>query len=451
MSRLSAGSEHDLRLRDFEKGSRGSARLGGAVAVRSGGEASYVFFLSYAHTPEQGWVKRLFQDLSNEILERTTFPLGPVGFMDSSAIPLGSDWRDEVWGALANCRVFVPLYSPRYFTREECGKEWHAFAQRQLDHRAHNHADTSAIVPALWTPVRPDDLPDVARRIQANQASFGPVYTEEGLYTLIKNSTYQHEYVSAVQRLAQRIIEVAERSRLEPCDPRSLGQPRNVFETTGRRAAADRRLTIIVAAPTTAQLPARRDAVYYGSSCLAWNPYHPHSRQSLADYAAGVARLHSYEPAVLTLDQGLAFARLRDPAAGLGLLLLDPWAGQDSELSDQLRQFDALGVEWVEAMLPWNDTDVQTVQERQPLRARLRELLPNRLGGGQLIGAANGVRVGSLEEFRLTFNDVVEHAMRRFINHADAHPPDGPLDFLPRLAGPREPQDQRTANEGGPS
>ena len=100
------------------------------------------FFLGYAHTPEKPWVEKLYREICAEILERTTLPVSvEVGFMDGSGIPLGGDWRDEVARALATCRVFVPLYSPRYFTREECGVEWHAFAQRLIDHRA-RHRDS---------------------------------------------------------------------------------------------------------------------------------------------------------------------------------------------------------------------------------------------------------------------------------------------------------------------
>ena len=82
------------------------------------------FFLGYAHTPEQPWVDRFYRDLCAEIIERTEWPtnLSP-GFMDVNGIRAGEDWRQAVGGALATCRVLVPLYSRRYFTRAECGRE----------------------------------------------------------------------------------------------------------------------------------------------------------------------------------------------------------------------------------------------------------------------------------------------------------------------------------------
>ncbi|MBC3842855.1 hypothetical protein GXW82_29795 [Streptacidiphilus sp. 4-A2] len=44
---------------------------------------------------------------------------------------LGEGWVGRLSDALASCRVFVPLYSPRYFRSEPCGQEWRGFASRQ--------------------------------------------------------------------------------------------------------------------------------------------------------------------------------------------------------------------------------------------------------------------------------------------------------------------------------
>jgi FxsC-like protein len=394
------------------------------------------FFLGYAHTPEKPWVERLYRDICAEVLERTTLPVtADVGFMDGTAIPLGGDWREEVASALATCRVFVPLYSPRYFTRKECGVEWHAFAQRMLDHRARHPGNPVAIVPALWTPVEADDIPDAARRVQMNHADLGLEYAREGFYTLIKNTLYRQEYVTAVQRLAQHIIRAAETSRLQPCGVRDLGPPRNAFDMPGRRAPADRRLNLIVAAPTVNRLPGGRSRDFYGHSSHDWNPFHPLSRQAIADYAAGVARLNSYEPNVLNFDEGCEFLAKSDPAAGLGLLLVDAWATADDDLAQRLALLDSLDVGWVGTMVPWNLDDTETRERAGDLRAGLRALLPNRLGDARPFTATNSTRIGTLEEFRTKLPDVLEGALLCYLNHAEAHPPQGSIPPRPRLSG----------------
>lgn len=412
-------------------------------------ESAPFYFLGYAHTPEKPWVERLHHDIGAEIVERTTWPVNvPAGFMDSG-IPLGGDWRDEVAQALATCRVFVPLYSPRYFTREECGVEWHAFAQRVIDHRARHQDQANAIVPALWTPVESPEIPEAARRIQMNHADLGIEYAREGFYTLIKNTLYRQEYVTAVQRLAQHIIRAAQTTRLETCDVRDLGPPRNAFDMPGRRAPADRKLNVIVAAPTVDRLPRGRSRDYYGISPNDWNPFHPWSRQSIADYAAGVARLNSYEPHVLSFDEGCELFAKGDPAAGLGLLVVDAWAAADRELAVRLAELDSRNIGWVGTMIPWSVDDAETRARSTELRDALRALLPNRLGDARPFTATNATRIDTLEEFRTKLPDVLEGALLCYLNHADAHPPPGDIPPRPRLVGRNQPTPQADREEPG--
>lgn len=396
--------------------------------------SSPFFFLSYAHTPERPWVDKLFQDIRLEVLERTTLPVhSPVGFIDSNTVPVGGVWRDEVARALATCSVFVPLYSPRYFASAECGMEWHAFAQRILDHEALHLGTAPAIVPALWTPVAPERLPAAAQRIQMHQADLGVEYAEEGFYTLIKNGLYQREYLTAVQRLAMHIIKAAETSQLRPCDVRDLGPLRNAFAMPGREAPADQRLNVIVVASTESSVPPDRNAQFYGRTANDWNPFYPTTRQVIAEYAAGVARLNSYEPTVLSLDEGLEFLARQDPGAGLGLFIIDAWAATDTHLAAQLSELDA-AAGWVAAVVPWNLDDPQTRARSGELRDRLAELLPHRLGPARPFSAANVGSVGTLEEFRTRLPDALDSALHGYLNHAEAHPPNGIIPVRPRLS-----------------
>jgi FxsC-like protein len=418
-------------------------------------DATPFFFLAYAHTPEQKWVAKLYRDLCAEVHERTTLPVtAQVGFMDDSAMPLGGDWRDAVGYALATCQVFVPLYSPRYFTREECGKEWYAFAQRILDHKARHPGNPPAIVPALWIPVDAEDMPDVARKIQMNHESLGMEYASEGFYTLIKNSYYSEAYVTAVQQLAKAIIVAAEQSRLRPCKVRDFGTPRNAFDQPNRDIPADRRLAVVVAAPTSERLPAGRDPQYYGRTAPEWNPYSPGTHQSLADYAAEVARLHSYEPTLLSFEDSFSLLQGADADDGLGILLIDAWLTADPDLAEKLRTFDKLDKGWIGTIVPWNLEDPQTAQNATRLRAELNALLGNRLNDGRVVSTTSAARIQTLEQFRTHLPLVVESALFRYLNHARANPPAGAVPPQPRLSGPGGSHAGTVAgfeNAGGPS
>lgn len=165
------------------------------------------------------WVERLFRDLCSHVMALTNLPAGSEpGFMDRE-IRSGEGWSERLGRALATSRVFVPLFSPRYFASEMCGKEWYAFAQRAVHHGAVNNQSAEAIVPALWVPVPPDRLPGPAERLQFNHNAFGERYVTDGLYGLIKLRGYADQYERAVYELARRIVSTAEAARLEPSRP----------------------------------------------------------------------------------------------------------------------------------------------------------------------------------------------------------------------------------------
>jgi len=195
-----------------------------------GERAEPYFFLSYARTPRHGhnsstdpdyWLHKFYDDLYAEVLQRIRTPV--AGFMDRE-IGLGTQWSEELTKALATCRVFVPLYSPRFFDSENCGKEWYAFSKRVLDQRARQPNTQMAIVPALWVPVEDDGLPDVAKAIQFNHRDLGDIYGQTGFFGIIKLDRFSEEYMLAVQNLARRIVEVGTHRRTG----RSTSQSRTI-------------------------------------------------------------------------------------------------------------------------------------------------------------------------------------------------------------------------------
>ena len=110
----------------------------------SGRDDRPYFFLSYARTPKRDpsdrddpdrWVYRLYKDLCSAILQMTDARPEEAGFMDREN-KIGSQWSPELTTALARCRVFVPLYSRRYFESDNCGREWFAFARREITRKA---------------------------------------------------------------------------------------------------------------------------------------------------------------------------------------------------------------------------------------------------------------------------------------------------------------------------
>ncbi|MER6304268.1 TIR-like protein FxsC [Kitasatospora sp. NPDC001539] len=305
------------------------------------GDSRPYFFLSYARsydrTPRRRlssadpdrWVLRLFDDLCDAV-QALTDADGAIGFMDRST---GQDdqWTEQLSRELARCRVFVPLYSPRYFNSASCGQQWHAFAQRRSLALRPSGQSTTGIVPVLWVPTDRYGLPNVAAELQFEHRAFGAEYASDGLYALMRLSRYQTEYEQAVYRLARRIVDVAEESAIPIAKPLDLESLPSAF----RRGAGD--ADVIRAGAVLRRTPALRGEVGIAepvsdqrARSVRNGPDEPiDSPDVINRLAEGVARLREYSPPELddaaeTVNTGIAemFVRIGPPpsptASGTG-------------------------------------------------------------------------------------------------------------------------------------
>jgi FxsC-like protein len=417
------------------------------------------FFLSYAHTPPSGqgggdpdhWVHTLYRDLCDHIMHLTDLPGGmPAGFMDRE-LRSGDGWPDRLSEKLATCRVFVPLYSPRYFTSEMCGREWYAFTERIVHAKAAGASDISAIVPILWTRVDIGQFPESVRHIHVEH--FGARYADDGIYGLIKLNRLRDEYQEAVLRLAQLIVRVAHDTKLPHGRARPYESTPSAFKPRGSNPRA---IHLSVAAPTRDTIPEQRDDRPYGEDALDWNPYHSESTRSLPSLAEELIRSLDYRVTVSSFDDedtGEALPTTGGPhpvpVAGVdgaeprrpSILLVDRWVLTDSERQRKLKTFDANTPPWISAVVPWNRSDVQCHgEEGRRLSDELERTLPNILDRGRRTDcrmAVNGVP--TLKAFTDVLPAVVTNITRQFLKHAAAHPPAGRGTSRPRLIGPLSP------------
>ncbi|MFF7838537.1 TIR-like protein FxsC [Streptomyces ossamyceticus] len=417
------------------------------------------FFLSYAHTPAWGpgdgdpdhWVHVLFRDLCGHIMALTDLPAGsPAGFMDRE-MRSGEGWPDKLSENLATCRVFVPLLSPRYFTSEMCGREWYAFTERIVRAKAAGAKDLPAIVPALWTHVRFDQLPDSVRHIHIDHSSFGERYLTQGIYGLIKLNRLRDEYDEAVFTLAQRIVRVAHESPLPSSRPRPYESTPSSFKPRG---AGPRRIHLTVAAPARHSAPAQRDTRPYGEDARDWNPYFGESTRPLPTLAEELIRSLDYRITVSDFDDSPTATgefggddadaetdEVRAEDTHPGILLVDGWAILDEGRRSRLKAFDEHARPWVGAIVPWSRTDPQCQDdEGRQLREELERTLPQILERGRRGECRIAVGgVPTLNAFAEVLPLVVAYTTRLFLKHAEAHPPAGATSPRPRLTGPVHP------------
>lgn len=413
--------------------------------VGSGRVARPYFFLSYARTPRADhdsavnpdlWVHKLYEDLSYEVLQLISSP--DAGFMDRE-IRLGVKWSEELTSALATCQVFVPLYSPRYFASENCGKEWYAFSKRVLDQQAARPETRMAIVPALWVPVREEGLPEVAKAIQFNHHSLGDMYGRVGFSGIIKVNRYNDDYLMAVQGLARRIVEVAERTQIRQGRRTDFDTSESAFGNSEVHGMAEKRMQLTAVTIDTAHLPDGRSEQYYGRTPRQWRPYFPAAEMPIVDYAIELARYLGCQPRVISLEEHLRDAA--NAANAPGLFLIDVWAATSQGCCDDLRRLDELDQEWTSVLHPWNREDDQT-STANGLRESLEACLGRKLAGIPRRLQRQALEIETIEDFGDVMAPMIMAMRRRYLKSTAPRPPDPTTVDRPRLRARSDDDDE---------
>jgi hypothetical protein len=229
-----------------------------------------VFFLSYARhhrvvedksgiaeDPDR-WTLRFFDDLTFEVAELTALPRhARPGFMDRE-LRVGQEWPRRISEALAACRVFVPLYTPRYFTSLSCASEWYLFQARQSAHELNSGTRPEAIIPVLWLPMPDTELPPAAQALQFDHHTLGEAYARLGFLQLIRLARFKDEYQLAIHALAREVVRVALSGAPQAAQPVDFTWLRGRFENAEVLFDAARELVRRVGGRRPLSLPGRR-------------------------------------------------------------------------------------------------------------------------------------------------------------------------------------------------
>jgi FxsC-like protein len=370
-----------------------------------------------------------------------------AGFMDREN-KLGTEWSPELMTAIARCRAFVPLYSRRYFESDNCGREWFAFARREITQKARGQQVVDAIVPALWTRLDRERLPPVAQAVQFDHNLLGDRYCAEGFYGIMKLQNYRADYQRAVHRLAERIIAIGDRSVPLADDIPVPGMSQADFDSllsafgpASARRTMDGQLQIAVLAHDTSTLPPNRVSDYYGVTPHTWSPYRPDYPQPVVDYAAELARkCLDCKPLVGAIEESLANWASNGRPVPPSLCLVDAWVCLSAKHQDQLSRLNQVKEPWVSLLVPWNIQDQGMNDAREDLRASLQRLLGHKLASvpRRCQMAASGIP--TLQDFGQLLPEMTMIMLKRFRKEAIAHPPAGPVVERPRLRR-ADPQD----------
>jgi hypothetical protein len=194
---------------------------------------SYYFFFSYARLDVDPYLKKFYKDLAIAVRLKG-LPNENIGFFDDEDIQSGRMWPERLANALQTSRVFVPLYSPTYFAKEYCGKEWRVFSSRLDEYSRHFATPRPALIlPVLWVPEDklPKPLPRAVSDVQYKHDDFGDLYARGGLRLLIVLRKYRDRYQEFLDAFADKLIHVGDLCCLPPLDNlQPLNQIRSAWE-----------------------------------------------------------------------------------------------------------------------------------------------------------------------------------------------------------------------------
>lgn len=386
---------------------------------RIGRRGTY-FFLSYAHSlPLEGrpqadplagrpqmdpdrWVHAFFRDLANSV-RRHASPASQLdpGFFDQN-IPLSSNWKASLTQALSTAEVFVPLYSPSYFVRSWPGKEWAAFQQRVRDSGLADPLRHFA--PVLWIPLPAgQDLPGLAEALAVGAQE--SAYAENGLRALLRLTPYRASYRLVVDRLAARIVDIAEATPL----PRSAAPDFDDVTSPFEPGPAAPLFTVVVAAPVRADLPAERDPAGYGDRGVDWRPYPRDQGLSLAEYAAWMAEQLDFAVQIRGVENAASAVHDRP-----GVVLIDPWLVASTGQAPALESLVSRLPSWVMPLLVLGaDDNEQGGRLVEQVRAILRKAAIARTELTRR--AMSGVT--SLRDFVSLMPFLIAEAERQYLRH----------------------------------
>jgi FxsC-like protein len=362
------------------------------------------FFFSYACANAVGkadaYVSKFFEDLEFEIRHKAQPPaVGEIGFRDWDTIVTGENWQQKLSSAVSTCKVFIPLYSPTYFTREACGKEWYAFTERLAEHakRSANPLELPPLImPVWWAPVDLQKfcLPPSITSLQytfthlGQEYEFGQKYEDQGLLQLLQLD--DPDYKIFVTRFAKRMRDVCNAHALTDGQALAWNELSNAFQPAAAAPTAPApdgpgHVEFLIAAgcaPQFAHVPARQAC--YGDRPENWRPYHPQFAKRIGPLVQGTAAAADLTSLLVDVGPGLS-DRLKQAKKkqNIVVLIVDPWSLDVAGIAQQLGEYDELDLWNCTAFVTWNDDDEETQHKRSELKQRVAEIFENKTAPGR--------------------------------------------------------------------
>jgi FxsC-like protein len=411
------------------------------------------FFLSYARGDDDEYVQKFFTDVSRELRRRGALD-EPVGFLDTN-MDVGTEWEPELEEALCTCRVFIAIYTPRYFSREHCGKEWYVFNERMRRYEEQTGERPQTLLPILWVPPA-QDLPEEARRIQyLAPGELGQAYAENGLFRILKVKRFEDEYEIFLARLVDRMIERSRQWPLPRAHRVGMAEVPNAFAVPlpnpqvnelkrpeqavppgpATPVRGSRHVHFMFAVSRPEDLPEhRRRRQFYGDYPADWRPYLPDYTEPLSLLAQTSTATRKFTSDLLSVDENL-FVRLDEARQHnqIVVLLIDPWVGESARFQELLSRYDNANEPTSGVLVPMSQADDETLEQQPMLTETLRGLFPRNVVRNDSMFRLG---IGDAEAFEAALSEILIEAQNRVFSFGEVRKrPPGDVQ-RPILSGP---------------
>lgn len=403
---------------------------------------SYWFFLSYARDDNKdGYIKKFFADLRERVAAKTaTLNEAEVGFFDGEAIEPGEKWSQELASGLQTSRCFISLFTPTYFQKKFCGKEWAVFESRQESYKATLAAGAPApalLLPVLWEKKKDVEpmIPPTLSAYQFTHDDFGEKYALYGLRQMMRLSKLQDDYLEFIEKFADKVIDAARAHPLPPLPnlqplldilpafPAPPTPPPLVTNVSPTKASANPRYVkfVFVVGPQAelqaAKLRSKFD--HYGASPGEWHPYLPDTTDDVEVLVNNIAADEKFVPqgSIPVDDKLIEQIESADEGNQIVVFVVDTWTLRLPNYYQHMQKADdKLSFTNCIVVVPWNEKDSETLQNSGLLQNAVKAAFINRT----LNNSPNLLsRISTVDDLRRDLSVVMQQTKMKLIERAD--------------------------------
>jgi FxsC-like protein len=391
------------------------------------------FLISHARGDDDCYVDDFLGDLRRAVAAAVPGRREPIGVLASEGSTDGDAWAPEIAAALATCRVFIPLCSPRLFLNRAAGRQWWIARERARRYSHEAGAPSPALMPLLWAPT-----PE-AEGITLDLSEVDPDRPDRPLRQYLRLRHLRDRYREVVSLIARRVVDAGDRHPLPPYRPMPVPSDiPSAFSGADRVPVGARsgRSTVhfVVAAGSREQMAEIREVIdFYGVRAEDWTPFRPALNHPLADHASAVAADRLFSSDVVDLAQLPARIEQAGQDNEILVLLVDPWSPRLSEHRRLLAGVDHADPASTAVLVAVSASDPETVDNGVELGVAVRQALAGYAGRADAMFRPD---VRTPEDFDAELATVLEAGRNQVLKAARPRYPSTPAAERPILQGP---------------